>query len=200
MILPRSFYDRDTLEVAKELLGKYLVHQTAAGVMVGKIVETEAYLGMNDPAAHSYRGMTKRTQVMFGPPGHWYVYFIYGMHHCINVVTQPTGTGEAVLIRAVEPLIGVELMQQNRNQRKLSIYQLCNGPAKLVQALGISKHQNGAVCTAPPLFIADVWEDQLPRVELSAQDIETTARIGITKAADLPLRAIIRESAFTSRT
>src|SRR6187402_3254948 len=105
--LPRSFYDRDTIEVAKDLLGKYLVHVSGGVERIGRIVETEAYLGPHDLAAHSARGLTPRTAPMFGPPGHAYVYLIYGMHHCINVVTEREGQAAAVLIRAVEPIANI---------------------------------------------------------------------------------------------
>src|SRR5450432_3506958 len=106
--LPREFYDRDTIDVAKELLGKFLVHKSRGAERVGKIVETEAYLGPHDLAAHSARGLTERTKIMFGPPRHAYVYLIYGMYHCMNVVTEPAGHASAVLLRAVEPVENIE--------------------------------------------------------------------------------------------
>ena len=127
--LPRSFYDRDTVEVAQDLLGKHLVHVVAGVERVGRIVEVEAYLGPHDLAAHSARGLTPRTRVMFGPPGHAYVYFIYGMHWCANVVTQAEGVASAVLLRALEPVKNIE----GRT----------NGPALLCKAMGIDGRMNG---------------------------------------------------------
>ena len=127
--LPRSFYDRDTIDVARDLLGKRLVHRVGGVERVGRIVETEAYLGPHDLAAHSARGLTPRTRVMFGPPGHAYVYFVYGMHWCVNVVTQAEGTASAVLLRALEPVKNVE----GRT----------NGPALLCRAMGIDGRLNG---------------------------------------------------------
>ena len=201
MILPRSFYERETVTVARELLGKYLVHETAGDMLVGKIVETEAYLGTKDPAAHSYRGPTARTQVMFGKPGYWYIYFIYGVHYCINVVTQPPGQGEAVLIRALEPMLGREKMRTNR--ARLGVppkdIHLCNGPAKLVQALGIVSSQNGEEATVPPLYVADTIRPDLPPITVSDQDVQVTPRVGITQAVDWPLRFVLKDSPFISR-
>src|SRR3982750_4072214 len=127
--LPRSFYDRDTICVAKELLGKYLVHHDNDIVRIGKIVEVEAYLGPHDLAAHSAKGLTPRTKVMFGPPGHAYVYLIYGMYYCMNVVTEKEGHASAVLLRALEPVRNIE----GRTQ----------GPGLLCKAMGIDKSLNG---------------------------------------------------------
>jgi DNA-3-methyladenine glycosylase len=139
--LPRSFYDRDTIVVARELLGKHLVHVVAGVERVGRIVEVEAYLGPHDLAAHSARGLTKRTRVMFGPPGHAYVYLIYGMHWCMNVVTQPEGHASAVLLRALEPVRNIE----GRTQ----------GPALLCKAMGIDKALNGADLLGDAFHIDD---------------------------------------------
>ncbi len=127
--LPRSFYDRDTIVVARELLGKHLVHASDGVERIGRIVEAEAYLGPHDLAAHSARGLTRRTQVMFGPPGHAYVYLIYGMYYCMNVVTQPEGVASAVLLRALEPVKNIE----GRTQ----------GPGLLCKAMHIDKRLNG---------------------------------------------------------
>ena len=138
--LPRSFYDRDTVLVARELLGKYLVHRLAEGERIGRIVEVEAYLGEHDLAAHSSRGLTNRTKVMFGPPGHAYVYFIYGMHFCMNVVTEREGHAAAVLLRAIEPI-------QNISGRT-------QGPALLCRAMGIDKQLNAHDLLSDDLFIA----------------------------------------------
>src|SRR5690242_10986095 len=137
-VLRRSFYARATIEVARELLGKIVVHGPTAGI----IVETEAYLGREDLAAHSARGITARTKVIFGPPGHAYVYFIYGMYECLNLVCEPEGSPGCVLIRALEPAAGIDLMRQRRPAaRKLE--QIASGPGKLTLAMGITRAQNG---------------------------------------------------------
>lgn len=175
--LPREFYQGDTVSVAQNLLGKTLVHLTPAGTVSGIIVETEAYL-QGDPACHAARGLTQRNQVMFGPPGHAYIYFIYGMYYCFNVVTRPVGVGEAILIRALQPYTGIALMQSWRGKENLQ--DLCSGPAKLVIAMGIKKEDNGADLTADPLFITD---DQN-----CTGEIVTTTRIGVGQGAELPLR------------
>jgi DNA-3-methyladenine glycosylase len=138
--LPRSFYDRDTVLVARELLGKLLVHQADGVERIGKIVEVEAYLGEHDLAAHSSKGLTARTQIMFGPPGHAYVYLIYGMHHCMNVVTEREGHASAVLLRAVEPLKNLE-------------GRTC-GPGLLCQALKINRALNGHDLLSDDFYIA----------------------------------------------
>ncbi len=138
--LPRSFYDRDTVTVAHELLGKLLVHRTAAAERIGRIVEVEAYLGPHDLAAHSSKGLTERTKVMFGPPGHVYVYLIYGLHHCMNVVTEREGRGAAVLLRALEPVA--------------HLTERTNGPALLTRALRIDRRFYGHDLLSDDLFIA----------------------------------------------
>jgi DNA-3-methyladenine glycosylase len=142
--LPRTFYDRDTITVARELLGKRLVHISDGVERVGRIVEVEAYLGPHDLAAHSARGLTERTKIMFGPPGHAYVYLIYGMYHCMNVVTQPEGVASAVLLRAVEPVRNVE----GRTQ----------GPGLLCRALHIDRRLNGHDLLSDDFYIADPGE------------------------------------------
>lgn len=183
-----DFYARDTEQVAKELLGKLLVHMTEEGTTLGKIVETEAYL-KDDPACHASRGMTPRNSVMFGPPGRAYVYFTYGMHYCFNTVTATEGVGEAVLIRAVEPLEGLDLMRKRRGRDRL--HELCAGPARLVQAFGITKEHNKTDLTRGPLFIASSDEP--------TPEIYTTTRIGIKEGADLPLRFYIQGNKFISK-
>jgi DNA-3-methyladenine glycosylase len=178
-ILPREFYDRDTVTVARELLGKILVH----GRVAGTIVETEAYLGGDDLASHSARGITKRTRVIFGPPGHAYVYFIYGMHECLNFVVGPEGSGGAVLIRAVEPIAGTRLMQQRRPNGH-SVAKLASGPGNLTLAFGVTRALNGADVTRGALVVRK-WNKEPP------VEIGVTPRIGIRQCADLPLRFVI---------
>jgi DNA-3-methyladenine glycosylase len=139
--LPRTFYNRDTIAVARELLGKHLVHVSGGVERIGRIVETEAYLGPHDRAAHSARGLTERTKIMFGPPGHAYVYLIYGMYYCMNVVTQPEGIASAVLLRAVEPVKNIK----GRTQ----------GPGLLCRALHIDRRLNGHDLLSDDFYIAD---------------------------------------------
>lgn len=201
MALHHTFYDRKTTIVAQELLGCYLVHSTTQGTTAGRIVETEAYL-CNDPACHAARGKTPRNEVMFGPSGKAYVYFTYGMYFCFNTVTQNPGIGEAVLIRALEPALGIPLMQKRRGLTELK--QLCSGPAKLVIASGINKSHNGIDLTSSnsPLQILSSEEffKKYRRSHLMSQhEIHTTTRIGITKATDLPLRFYIKGNEFISK-
>ncbi len=195
MILSKAFYEQDTVGVARQLLGCYLVHREGERTTLGRIVETEAYLE-KDPAAHSYRGKTRRNSVMFGPVGHAYVYLIYGLHTCINAVSGREGAGEAVLIRALEPLDGIVWMQQRRGVETVPL--LCNGPGKLTEALGIS-----LVCNGTPLFEGPVqiWgKGSLPQHAMAEMPpIVQTTRIGITKAAERPLRFYLEGSRFVSR-
>ncbi len=186
--LSQSFYLRPSLTVAPDLLGKYLVRVVGRRRMVGRIVETEAYR-QEDPASHSYRGRTKRNEVMFGPGGHIYVYFTYGMHFCSNVVTGPEGHGEAVLLRAVEPVEGVALFRKNRPVEGAN---LTNGPAKLCQAYGIGREENGRSLLADDLFIADAPD--VPRSQIAR-----SPRIGITVATEKRWRFYLRGNAWVSR-
>ena len=179
--LPRSFYDRDTIEVAHELLGKYLVHVVAGVERVGRIVEVEAYLGPHDLAAHSARGLTKRTSVMFGPPGHAYVYLIYGMHWCMNVVTQPEGVASAVLLRALEPVRNIE----GRTQ----------GPGLLCKAMGVTGQLQGHDLLSDDFYIAR------PKNEPPVRIVKRP-RIGVDYAghwARRLLRFYIHGNAFVSK-
>ena len=195
MILPQVFYTQETTLVARQLLGCFLVHLQGEETTLGRIVETEAYL-WNDPASHAFRGKTQRNAAMFGPVGHAYVYFIYGMHYCVNATTGPEGQGEAVLIRALEPLQGIPIMQKRRQTEKLSL--LCNGPAKLAQALAISLSLNGASLFEGPL---QIWSaDSLPNVPfVKNYDIVETTRVGIRKAQELPLRFYLRGNGYVSQ-
>ncbi len=186
--LPQSFYNRDTAQVARDLLGCLLVHYSRDGFTAGKIVETEAYM-QGDPACHASRGMTKRNRPMFGSPGCAYIYFIYGMYYCFNVVTREEGVGEAVLIRALEPLAGISLMQRRRKKEKIT--ELCSGPAKLVQAMGIKKEYNGIPLQGGKFFIAPA-DGEKPEVVI-------TTRVGIRVGADLPLRFYIAGNKYISR-
>jgi DNA-3-methyladenine glycosylase len=185
-ILKRAFYDRPAVEVARDLLGKVLVHGATAGV----IVETEAYLGGDDLASHSARGVTDRTRVIFGPPGHAYVYFIYGMYECLNLVCEPEGQPGCVLIRALEPVAGIEQMRERRPLARKE-EDLASGPGKLTLAMGITRAQNGADVTRGALVVRA--PAQRRHVEVAV-----TPRIGITQCADLPLRFVVRGNRFVS--
>jgi DNA-3-methyladenine glycosylase len=193
--LPRSFYNPPADVVASALLGHVLIRNTPQGPCGGLIVETEAYLA-DDPACHAFGGQTERNRAMFGPPGRAYVYLIYGMHHCVNAVCRPRGVGEAVLIRALEPTLGLELMLARRSVKRS--HDLTNGPAKLCAALGIQRDLDEAdLCDpASALFIA-----RNPRADAALEELGPVTRgprIGITKAAAVPLRFFLQRSAFVS--
>ena len=177
-VLPRRFYQRDPRDVAPELLNKVLVR----GNRSGRIVEAEAYVGGLDPAAHAYRGKTRRNATMFGPPGHLYVYFSYGMHWCCNPVCGDEGEGVAVLLRALAPVEGIDAMRAVRPAAKRD-RDLCNGPARLTQALGITGPDDGADLVTGDQCITIV-DDGIP----PPADPVCTPRVGITKAADEPWR------------
>ena len=169
--LGRDFYARDTLEVARELLGQRLVRVIDGERLSGLIVETEAYIGEEDRACHASHGRTPRTEVMYGPPGQAYIYFIYGMYHCLNVVTDRVGFPAAVLIRGIQPQEGIEYMRRNRGFRREG--ELTNGPGKLCQALTIDRSLNALdLCQSDPLFIEET-------AEVDPGGIEVTPRIGI---------------------
>ena len=194
--LPRSFYDPSARTVARALLGHWLIRNTSDGPIGGTIVETEAYL-VGDAACHAAPGLTPRNQIMFGRPGFAYVYFIYGCHYCVNAVCRPVGIAEALLIRAIEASIGVPTMLRDRQVS--SERQLTNGPGKLCQAMAIDRKLDGAdLCDAhSQLFIAENPEHRFYRRRLGP--VITTARVGITRAAELPLRFYLAASPFVSR-
>jgi DNA-3-methyladenine glycosylase len=187
---PPSFYNRETEVVARELLGSILSCETSEGITSGRIVETEAYLGEHDPACHAVAGHTQRTRWLYGKPGIAYVYFIYGVHWCFNAVTRDEGLPSAVLVRALEPVEGVELMRKRRPRARKDV-QLTNGPGKLCAALGIDGMHNGLLLDRPPLQI--LRADPVPDDRLVM-----APRIGITKAADWPLRWYIADNPYVS--
>ncbi len=201
--LPRSFYLRPTVQVAQNLLGMIMVRRWRTETLKGRIVETEAYLGEQDPASHAYRGMTTRNEVMFGIGGHLYVYFTYGMHYCCNVVTEEEGIGHAVLIRALEPLDGLRTMARNRNVALPGgtsadfplrvLTQLCSGPGKLCQALNITRKENGIDLCGSEIWIGDDHSD-LPR-----SSIVTSTRVGITGGTTHEWRFFIKDNPFVSK-
>jgi DNA-3-methyladenine glycosylase len=188
--LPRAFYDRPVTRVARGLLGRLLVRDTSLGRVGGLIVEVEAYRGEQDPASHAFRGRTPRNAVMFGEPGHAYVYFTYGMHHCLNLVTGPRGVARAVLVRALEPRLGIEIMEANRG---ISVRQrLARGPGCVAQALGLDLRQNGLDVTRGPLWVSDHEPERGPR------GIGASPRIGIRVATDRLWRFFLRGNPFVS--
>lgn len=186
-VLNTDFYRRDARTVAKDLLGCTLSHKVNGLVLSGRIVETEAYL-QDDPACHAFKGRTPRTETMFMAGGIGYVYLIYGMYYCFNTVTGKEGNGEAVLIRALEPLSGIEEMKKLRKTDKL--LNLCSGPGKLCQALNISKQQNGKCLQNDDIQVFDAER---------TEDIFTTTRIGISLGADLPYRYYLKGNKFISK-
>jgi DNA-3-methyladenine glycosylase len=188
--LPVAFFDRDVTVVARELLGAVVVSRLDGGRTAGRIVETEAYLGRDDPASHGYRDRRNdRNAALFGPPGTWYVYLSYGVHWCSNLVCGPEGTAGAVLLRALEPVEGLDLMRRRRGG--VDDRHLCSGPGKLCQALGITRSLDGTLMPRSPVVVYAAGEGPLPAVL-------TTPRIGITKAADWPLRFCVEGSSFVS--
>lgn len=191
--LPREFYDRPTELVARELLGAVLECHTPQGVASGRIVETEAYLGEEDLACHAAAGRTARTDPLYGAAGIAYVYFIYGMYWCFNAVTRAEGHPSAVLVRALEPISGIELMRDRRGTRSRRDVDLTNGPGKLCQALGIDGRHNRLPLDGPPLLIRR--GSDVPR-----EAVTVTPRVGISRSADWPLRWLVTDSRFVSKT
>ncbi|HRX81476.1 MAG TPA: DNA-3-methyladenine glycosylase [Pirellulaceae bacterium] len=189
--LPQSFYDRDVVSVARELLGKILVRRSRDGICFGRIVETEAYLATGDSASHSFRGRTKKNATMFGPPGFAYVYPIHS-RYCMNAVTEERGRASAVLIRAVEPLSGIEVLKQRRGTENL--LDLCRGPARLCEAFAVDRRFDGwDMSRSTRLWIANA--DSAPKQEFR---VTSSPRIGVTSAKDSPLRFFMDGSRFVS--
>ncbi len=199
LVLPREFFNRDPTIVGRELLGKLLIRREGQKLLAGRIVEDEAYLGAEDPAAHAYAGLTPRNAVLFGPPGHAYVYFIYGNHYCLNVSCMPEGLGEGVLLRAMEPVFGLEAMARARglalaaSPRTAHLRRLSSGPGRMSEALSITRaRDNGKDLTSRR---SDLWfADDRYRPER----IVATPRIGIRKAVEQPLRFVIAGNPFVS--
>jgi len=187
----RAFFARPVVEVARDLLGCVLVHETRDGRTSGMIVEAEAYIGEDDPACHAAPGPTDRNEPLYGEPGMAYVYFIYGVHWCFNAVTREEGSPSAVLVRALEPLDGLPLMQRRRPGIASDVG-LTNGPGKLCKALGITGDLNRKPLQRKPLVVRE-------GDRVSDKDVEVTPRIGITKSADWPLRYIVRANKYVSR-
>ena len=194
--LKKSFYRREVIVVARDLLGKVLVKSNGKEILAGKIVEVESYHGDNDEASHSYGGITKRNEIMFEAGGYLYVYFTYGAHHCCNVVTGKKGQGTAVLIRAIEPIIGLNRMIKNRFERKLKnekeIFNLTSGPGKVCQAFKLDRSHSGTDLTGNKIFI-------LNGEKIKSRDIGISKRIGITRSVDLPWRFFIKDNPYLSR-
>ncbi len=188
--LPRSFFARPSTDVAPDLLGRLLVRGTRGGRLVARIVETEAYQE-GDPASHSFRGRTTRNDVMFGPPGHLYVYFTYGMHFCMNVVTGRTGQGSAVLLRAGEPLEGLSAMSRRRLTRDPR--SLCAGPARLCEAFGVTRRENGLdLVRGRDLYL-------LEGEPVTSERVRSTSRVGIRNGVERPWRFVVDGDPFVSR-
>lgn len=194
--LPHAFYEPSARVVARRLLGHFLLRRTPEGIIGGPIVETEAYV-QNDPACHAFVGLTNRTRVMFGPPGRAYVYLIYGFYYCFNTVCCAEGIAEAVLVRAIEPQLNIETMQENRGRHEHM--HLASGPGKLCLALNIRKHHDGAdlANADSEVFVAE--NPAVAKYRRKNGGIYTTTRVGINKAADWPLRFYLKESPFVSK-
>lgn len=187
--LSRRFYNRATLKVARELLGKYLVLKKDGNTLSGKIAETEAYIGQSDKASHASKGKTKRNEVMFGAPGYGYIYFTYGMYHCLNFVTEKENFPAAVLIRALEPERGIEIMKKNRKTDVIE--KLTNGPGKVCMALGLDRKMNGIDLCSDVLYVEDRNEKK--------RKIISTPRVGINVGKDKLWRFYIKDNKFVSR-
>ncbi len=199
-LLRRSFFNRDPRTVARELLGKLIVRREGRKQLAGRIVEVEAYLGAGDLAAHAAAGHTARNSVLWGPPGHAYVYFIYGVHYCLNISCLPEGVAGCVLVRALEPVSGLREMAEAREMADLDLTlvrelrKLASGPGRLCEALGITRPRDNGKNMLSPASDLQVMSDSF-RVE----KVAVTPRIGITKATEMPLRYVIAGNAFLSK-
>jgi DNA-3-methyladenine glycosylase len=199
-LLQRSFFNRDPRIVARELLGKLIVRREDRKQLLGRIVEVEAYLGAGDLAAHAAAGNTARNSVLWGPPGHAYVYFIYGVHYCLNISCLPAGEAGCILIRALEPVSGIREMAEARGLADLDLTstrelrKLASGPGKLCEALGITRPRDNDKDMLSPESDLQVMSDGF-----RVQEVAVTQRIGITKSAELPLRYVIAGNAFVSK-
>ena len=189
--LPREFYVRPTLTVAREVLGKIFVRRIGKITLAGRIVEVEAYHQDGDASSHSSRGKTQRNEVMFRQGGFLYVYFTYGMHFCMNIATEGEGVGAAVLLRGIEPLLGWEVMRKNRGDH-ISLHNLTNGPAKCTQAFQIARRENGVDLCGENIFLLDA-----PRI--AEEHVLRTERIGIRASTDLKWRFFVKGNAWVSK-
>jgi DNA-3-methyladenine glycosylase len=199
-LLRRAFFNRDPRTVSRELLGKLIVRREGRKQLAGRIVEVEAYLGAGDLAAHAAAGHTARNAVLWGPPGRAYVYFIYGVHYCLNISCLPDGDAGCVLIRALEPVSGLREMAEKRDLADLDLTsprdlrKLASGPGKLCEALGITRPRDNAKDMLSPKSDLQVMSDGF-----QVQKVAVTQRIGITKSSELPLRYVIAGNAFVSK-
>ncbi len=199
-LLPRSFFNRDPRDVSPELLGKLIVRHERKRIVAGRIVEVEAYLGLDDAAAHAAAGRTPRNDVLFGPPGHAYVYFIYGMHYCLNISCMPQGEAGCVLIRALEPVAGIAEMADARELQGVdlssarALRNLTSGPARLCEALEITRQRDNGKDLLSPKSDLQVRDDGFRPAK-----IVVGPRVGITKSAHMPLRYYIERNSFVSR-
>jgi DNA-3-methyladenine glycosylase len=198
-ILARSFFDRDPRQVCPEFLGKLIVRREGRKLLAGRVVEVEAYLGADDLAAHAAARRTARNSVLFGPPGHAYVYFIYGVHYCLNISCLPEGEAGCILVRALEPVKGIAEMAKARNLAGLDLNSvrnlrlLASGPGKLCQAMGITRQRDNGKDMVSPRSDLQVLDDGC-----KVENVFVTRRVGITKSADMPLRYVIAGSPFVS--
>jgi DNA-3-methyladenine glycosylase len=199
-LLRRSFFNRDPREVGPQLLGRLIVRREKRSLLAGRIVEVEAYLGANDAAAHAAVGRTARNEVLWGPPGHAYVYFIYGVYYCLNVSCMPDGQAGCVLVRALEPVAGFRAMARARRLEEFEaasvrdLRKLTSGPGRLTQALGITRPRDNAKDVLSLNSNLQILDDGF-----RPERVRITPRIGITKSAEMPLRYIVPESPFLSR-
>jgi DNA-3-methyladenine glycosylase len=195
-LLKAEFFNRDPRRVARALLGKLLVRKTPRGILAGRIVETEAYLGTGDAAAHAAAGRTARNSVLFGPPGHAYVYFIYGNHYCLNVSCLPDGMPGCVLFRALKPVVGIERMAEARGieiAKEIDIKKISSGPGRMAEALEITRERDNGKSLVSPRSDLRIVDDGY-----RARRVMVTPRIGIVKSAEQPLRYFIAGNPFVS--